>query len=404
MLISVIIVNYNVKYFLEQCLLSVIKASQNLAVEVLVVDNNSTDGSKEFFSQKFKEVQFFWQQENVGFGRANNFALAKAKGNYILFLNPDTILEEETFIKSLKFYEQHEKAGGLGVRMIDGSGNFLKESKRMLPDFSTSFFKMLGFSSIFPGSKIFDRYYAGQLNENKIGEIDVLAGAYFMMPRNLALQLEGFDPDFFMYGEDVDLSYRIQKSGYKNYYFPEIVLLHFKGESTQKKSAFYVEHFYGAMQLFINKHFKEKSTQPLIKVSIKLAAYFANLKMGLGKNAEKDEKDNSIYEVILVGAAEDIVSLKSSWPAENILAKSKAEVLITVAEATAEILQKIKAQLKQNNQMIVFAEGILSNEIIFYLMQQLNKQAKFLIHQKNSAAFIGSSSKDSRGLVIPLNA
>ena len=403
MLISIIIVNYKVKYFLEQCLLSVIKASQEMAVEILVVDNNSTDGSKAFFTQKFNQIQFFWLEENLGFGKANNFVLAKAKGDYILFLNPDTIVEETILTKSLDFYAQHRQAGGLGVRMIDGSGNFLKESKRMLPDFSTSFFKMLGFSNIFPGSKIFDRYYAGQLKENETGEIDVLAGAYFMMPRHLALKLQGFDPDFFMYGEDVDLSYRIQKSGFKNYYFPEIVLLHFKGESTQKKSAFYVEHFYGAMQLFINKHFKERSSQPLIKVSIKLAAYFANLKIALSKNGEEEEKDNNIYEVILVGGAEDIFTLKSNWPAENNLVKPKSEVVITKEEAGVEILQKIKAYSKQNNNLIIFAEGVLSNEKTFYLMQQLNQQAKFLIHQKNSSALIGSSSKDSRGLVIPLN-
>lgn len=403
MLISVIIVNYNVKYFLEQCLLSVIKAAQNLAVEILVVDNNSTDGSKAFFADKFKEVHFFWQQENVGFGKANNFALTKAKGEFILFLNPDTILEEHTFVKSLDFYKQHKQAGGMGVKMIDGSGTFLKESKRMLPDFSTSFFKMLGFSHLFPGSKIFDRYYAGHVKEKETSEIDILAGAYFMLPKSIAQKLSGFDPDFFMYGEDVDLSYRIQKLGYKNYYFPPITLLHFKGESTQKKSDLYVKHFYGAMQLFIDKHFKDRWSRPLIKFSIKLAAYLANLKISLNRIWHQPDVNISNYNVILVGGKEEYAFLKNNWPQNKTLTTPSVVVAILEADDEPTILNKIKTHLSsENRNLIVFAEGSLSNAVTFNLMQQLKYKTRFLFHQKNSSALVGSSSKNSQGLVIPL--
>ncbi len=402
MQISIIIVNYNVKYFLEQCLLSVVKASQNLAVEILVVDNNSTDGSKEFFKNKFQQVKFFWQDENVGFGKANNFALLKAKGDFILFLNPDTILEEATLINSLQFYTTHANAGGLGVKMLDGSGNFLKESKRMLPDFSTSVFKMLGFSNLFPGSKIFDRYYAGQVNENETSEIDILAGAYFMLPMAVAKQLAGFDPDFFMYGEDVDLSYRIQKSGFENYYFPEITLLHFKGESTQKKSAFYVKHFYGAMQLFIDKHFKDKIARPFIKFTINQAAYFANLKIAISKLWQQPAINIKDFKVILVGGKVEITFLKSYWPATELLAKPSAEVEVGESDDLAVIFKNIKNGLSENKNVVVFAEGILSNSDSFSLMQNLKFETAFLFHQKNSSALIGSGSRNSKGLVIPL--
>lgn len=371
-------------------------------VEILVVDNNSTDGSKEFFSGKFPEVQFFWQPENVGFGKANNFALAKATGDFILFLNPDTILAETALIKSLDFYAQHAEAGGLGVKMIDGSGHFLKESKRMLPDFSTSFFKMLGFSNLFPGSKIFDRYYAGHVKENETAEIDILAGAYLMLPRKLAYSLKGFDPAFFMYGEDVDLSYRIQQAGLKNYYFPGIILLHFKGESTQKKSAFYVKHFYGAMELFIDKHFRDKLSRPLIKASIKLAAYFASLKIKLSKTVPEPGEGAAYSNIILVGAADEVNFLKNNWPATFLTPTAAVELIIKTDAATSAIIKRIKENLKGKNNLIIFAAGSLSNENCFNLMPQLSVDAEFLFHQKNSGALIGSSSKDSRGLVIPL--
>ncbi len=372
-------------------------------MEIIVVDNNSSDGSKEFFKDKFQQVQFFWQAENAGFGKANNFALLKAKGDFILFLNPDTILEETTIEKSLQFYSNHANAGGLGVKMIDGSGNFLKESKRMLPDFSTSFFKMLGFSNLFPGSKIFDRYYAGYVKENETSEIDILAGAYFMLPMAIATQLAGFDPDFFMYGEDVDLSYRIQKSGFENYYYPEITLLHFKGESTQKKSSFYVKHFYGAMQLFIDKHFRDRLTRPLIKLSIRQAAYFANLKIALSKLGQQPDIKISGYQVILVGGKEEISFLKANWPSTQLLASPTNEIEVVENDNAAILFNKIKNKLSENRNTIIFAEGVLSNAVSFSLMQQLKFETRFLFHQRNSLSLIGSSSKNNQGLTIPLN-
>ncbi|MGG9964029.1 glycosyltransferase family 2 protein [Ferruginibacter sp. SUN106] len=261
MQLSIIIVNYNVKYFLEQCLCSVLKACKNIDAEILVVDNNSNDGSKEFLSPQFPLVHFTWNSVNVGFAKANNQALAQAKGNYVLFLNPDTIVPEDCFENCISFFESHPDAGALGIRMIDGTGKFLKESKRAFPSPLTSLFKLSGFTKLFPHSKIFARYHLGHLSENENHEVDVLAGAYMMIPKKVLDVTAGFDETFFMYGEDVDLSYRIQKTpadngvNYKNYYFADSTIIHFKGESTKKGSLNYVKLFYSAMSLFVKKHY-----------------------------------------------------------------------------------------------------------------------------------------------------
>jgi len=253
--LSVIIVNYNVKYFLEQCLCSVEKACKNIAAEIIVVDNNSTDGSMDFLPQRFPAVNFIWNAVNVGFAKANNQALATAQGEYILFLNPDTIVPEDCFENCIRFFQSHQQVGALGVRMIDGSGKFLKESKRAFPSPLTSLYKLTGLTKLFPRSKSFGKYHLGHLSENENHEVDVLAGAYMMMPAKLLNDIGSFDETFFMYGEDVDLSYRVQKAGYKNYYFAESTIIHFKGESTKKGSLNYVRLFYSAMSLFVKKHY-----------------------------------------------------------------------------------------------------------------------------------------------------
>ena len=255
MKLSVIIVNYNVKYFLEQCLCSVEKACKNIAAEIIVVDNNSTDGSMDFLLQRFPAVNFIWNAVNVGFAKANNQALATAQGEYILFLNPDTIVPEDCFDNCIRFFQSQQQAGALGVRMIDGSGKFLKESKRAFPSPLTSLYKLTGLTKLFPRSKTFGKYHLGHLCENENHEVDVLAGAYMMMPAKVLNDIGSFDETFFMYGEDVDLSYRVQKAGYKNYYFAESTIIHFKGESTKKGSLNYVRLFYSAMSLFVKKHY-----------------------------------------------------------------------------------------------------------------------------------------------------
>ncbi|MET0462700.1 MAG: glycosyltransferase [Chitinophagaceae bacterium] len=256
--LSVIIVNYNVKYFLEQCLFSVQEASRGLDVEMIVVDNHSTDNSLSYLQAKFPTVRFISNAENRGFAQACNQGLRLASGRYILFLNPDTILPEDCFHKSIEYFQNTPGAGALGIKMIDGSGNFLRESKRSFPSPLTSFYKLTGLASLFPRSKVFARYHLGNLDENKNHVVDVLAGA-FMLIKKEVLDLAGsFDETFFMYGEDVDLSYRIQKAGFENHYFAGATIIHFKGESTKRGSMNYVRMFYQAMSIFVRKHYGGK--------------------------------------------------------------------------------------------------------------------------------------------------
>lgn len=278
MQLSVIIVNYNVKYFLEQCLYSVQKACLGIDAEIIVIDNSSTDGSKSFLGPAFPTVNFVWNINNVGFAKANNQALAIARGELILFLNPDTILPEDCIQKCLQFFKLNKTAGALGIQMIDGSGNFLKESKRAFPSPLTSLYKLTGLTSLFPHSKTFAKYHLGHLSEYENHEVDVLAGAFMMIPSTVLEEIGNFDERFFMYGEDVDLSFRIQKAGYKNYYFAESCIIHFKGESTKRGSLNYVKLFYKAMYLFVKKHYSGSKAGIfifLIQTAIILRATFS---------------------------------------------------------------------------------------------------------------------------------
>ncbi|MEZ5082428.1 MAG: glycosyltransferase [Bacteroidales bacterium] len=273
MKLSVIIVNYNVQYFLEQCLHSVRKASQGIDMEVFVVDNDSVDGSVAMTRDKFPEVKIISNKTNVGFSSANNQAIKLAGGEYILLLNPDTIVEEDTFSKIINFMDLHEDAGGLGVNMVDGKGNFLPESKRGLPTPDVAFYKIFGFSKLFPKSKIFGKYHLGFLDKDKTHEVEILSGAFMLLRKSVLDKIGLLDESFFMYGEDIDLSYRIIKAGYKNYYFAGTRIIHYKGESTKKSSVNYVVTFYNAMIIFAKKHFSSKNAS-LFSFLINLAIYF----------------------------------------------------------------------------------------------------------------------------------
>ena len=270
--LSIIIVNYNERYFLEQCLHSVRHAAQGLDVEVIVVDNASADDSLEMLGRSFPEVKLIANAENTGFSKANNQGIHMAAGEYILLLNPDTLVAEDSFKTTLAFMDTHPECGALGVRMLDGSGHFLPESKRGLPTPAVALYKMTGLALLFPNSRTFGRYHLRYLNEHQTHEVDVLSGA-FMMLRKEALNKAGLlDEQFFMYGEDIDLSYRIQKAGYINVYFAGTEILHYKGESTKKRSANYVKVFYNAMILFARKHYSGGSAG-LFSLFIILAVY-----------------------------------------------------------------------------------------------------------------------------------
>ncbi|MGV6861144.1 MAG: glycosyltransferase [Putridiphycobacter sp.] len=281
MKLSVIIVNYNVEYFLEQCLNSVYKALSHIEGEVFVVDNNSIDGSVEMVKEKFPQAHLIANKENTGFAVANNQAMKIAKGEYVLLLNPDTIVEEDTFKLVVSFMDEHPDAGGLGVKMIDGRGEFLPESKRGLPTPAVAFYKIFGISKLFPNSKKFGKYHLTYLDKEETHEIEVLSGAFMLMRKTVLDKVGLLDEAFFMYGEDIDLSYRIILGGYKNYYFPKTRIIHYKGESTKKSSVNYVFVFYNAMIIFAKKHFSQKNAK-LFSFLINLAIYFrASLSLGM---------------------------------------------------------------------------------------------------------------------------
>jgi O-antigen biosynthesis protein len=258
--ISIIIVNYNVKDLVDNCISSVYKASSGkYAIEIFFVDNYSVDGSFEFISSKYPDVICIKNSQNLGFSKANNIALKKAKGNYILILNPDTVLEEGTFDKIINFIESNENVGAVTSKLILGNGELDKACKRSFPTLSAAFPRIVGLSALFPNSKVFGKYNLTYLDENKTHEVDSICGAFMFIPKKVLDETGCFDEDYFMYGEDIDLCYRIKQKGYKNYYYPEVTTVHLKGGSTSKTKFSYVNNFYGAMSVFVSKNFKDSS-------------------------------------------------------------------------------------------------------------------------------------------------
>jgi len=232
---------------------------QKIDGEIIIADNNSTDGSKEHLPLKFTNVKFIFNDANLGFAKACNQGFKISSGNYILFLNPDTILTETCLKDCISFFETHADAGAAGVRMLDENGNFLKESKRGLPSPSASFYKLFGLTAMFPGSKTIAKYYQGHLREDENNPVDVLSGAFMMIKKEVFEKVNGFDESFFMYGEDIDLCLRITQQGYKNYYLGKVSITHSKGGSTVYNYK-YIRDFYGAMNLFVKKHYNDKPT------------------------------------------------------------------------------------------------------------------------------------------------
>ncbi len=285
MKLSVIIVNYNVKYFLEVCLHSVLRAAKGVDAEVIVVDNNSTDDSCQMLREHFPSVVLIENKDNKGFSKANNQGVAIAKGQYILFLNPDTVMPEDFFAKTIAYMDAHPDAGALGPRLIDGKGQFAPDAKKSFPSLSVAIFKTTGINKLFSKSPYFNRYYAVHVGERETAAVEVLSGCCMLVRRKAMDEAGGpFDEDYFMYCEDVDLSYRIHKSGYKNIYYPEADLIHYKGESTRKMTLSYVRIFNEALVTFVKKHYSAKDARlfvTFINLGIILRAVLGTVKRGL---------------------------------------------------------------------------------------------------------------------------
>ncbi|MEO9023050.1 MAG: glycosyltransferase family 2 protein [Ginsengibacter sp.] len=400
MQLSVIIVNYNVKYFLEQCLHSVLKALKNIEGEIIVIDNHSTDDSFSFFQNCFPQVHFVWNTVNVGFARANNQALQMAKGEYILFLNPDTIVPEDCFEKCTGFLKKNK--GALGIRMLDGTGNFLKESKRAFPSPMTSLYKLFGLAKLFPRSKTFAKYHLSYLSEGDSHEVDVLAGAFMMISKEILDEVGGFDEEFFMYGEDIDLSYRIQKAGFKNYYFAESSILHFKGESTKKGSLNYVKIFYKAMSIFVKKHYGSQQAglySFFIHIAIFIRASMAAVSRLVKRKWKEDQKKEEATEeksILIAGSEAEFIKVKEVLNATG-RKGYQYERINTRHEDTADSfgpfdeIKKIGRSFPEKK--IILCEGTLSFKEIIGAIQEMRGHTALLIFSEGSRGVIGSDEK-----------
>ncbi len=381
MQLSIIIVNYNVKYFLEHCLLSVMKACNGITTEIIVVDNNSTDGSKLYFQNKYPQVQYYWLTENLGFGKANNYALQYAKGEHILFLNPDTIVGENCFTNCLQFFKTNNDCGALGVRMLDGTGNFLKESKRGFPNLSAAFYKAVGLAKLLPNAC--GHYYATHIQEQENNKVEVLAGAFMMLHKKAIEITKGFDEDFFMYGEDIDLSYRVKETGLQNYYLGKNTIIHFKGESTAKKSIAYFDNFYGAMKRFADKHSTANGfIKLIIFFGISLLKSFAKL-----KNKYTNETTALKYNTAtVVGNVQSLEKIKALLP-------------FSIQIAQTQITPVFKTIFESKKDIVIIDLEHLSYTNAIEIMDA-NKNVSFAFYNPTTNTIIGSSNKNSNGFVF----
>ena len=382
MQLSVIILNYNVRYFLEQCIISVKAATANLDAEIIVVDNNSEDDSCEMVKQRFPEIRLVENNENTGFPKGNNIGVNLAKGEYICILNPDTVVAEDTFEKVLAFAKNQPNLGIVGVRLIDGTGNFLPESKRGTPTPFVAFTKIAGLHKLSPA--LFGKYYASHLDENQTGNVDILVGAFMVMKRELYLEIGGFDENCFMYSDDIDLSYSVLKSGRQNFYFSDTTVIHYKGESTVK-DATYINRFREAMNYFYKKHFKVSA---IFDVAMRTGAFvFSAYKAKSGKKPPHRKED-----YILVSDNENLQLQVENLLGKKMLGVTKAEQNSINSLVTANV-----------NTEIIFDNNELSYKwIVEKMFEWKRPNVTFRIIPLDSKFLIGSDSSDGRGEILKL--
>ncbi len=374
MQLSVIILNYNVRYFLEQCVLSVQKALVGIEGEIIVIDNNSSDDSCTMMKQRFPNIKLIENKENVGFPKGNNIGVAQAKGEYICILNPDTVVAEDTFLKILNTEDRTLITGIIGCKLIDGTGNFLPECKRGIPTPWVAFTKIFGLYRL---SNVFGKYYAQHLSENQSGNVEILVGAFMMMKRSLYNEVGGFDENCFMYSDDIDLSYMVLQNGKSNYYFHETSVIHYKGESTVKDGT-YMKRFQEAMNFFYKKHFKGSIFfSVFMKIGI---VFFSLLKMIQGKSEVKSNPEQFFF----ISENEEIK--------QKIEAKLQKKVQLASVNGT----------FARSSEIILDANYASFKEIISFIEKNKNKSFTFKILPPNSHFIIGSNSSNDRGEVILL--
>lgn len=385
MQLSVIILNYNVRYFLELCVLSVLKALENIDGEIIVVDNNSQDNSCSMMKLRFPNVKLIENKENVGFPKGNNIGVNQAKGKYICILNPDTVVAEDTFTKVLAFAQKQNDLGIVGVKLIDGTGNFLPESKRGVPTPFVAFTKIIGLYKIFPEK--LGKYYAQHLSENQTGKVDVLVGAFMLMERNLYNEIGGFDEKCFMYSDDIDLSYMALKKGKFNYYFHETTVVHYKGESTIKDGT-YMKRFQEAMNFFYQKHFR---VSLLFSIFMKIGiVFFSMVKMFQGTPSRSFGTKSMPNHYILV----------SNSDGSGEILRKKIE-----NHFNKPVLQQDSEQSFSKNATteIIFDQNYLQFKTIIQVFEaNRGKGFTFKIFPESSGYLIGSNSSFDKGEVLKI--
>ena len=370
MKLSVVILNYNVRYFLEQCILSVQRSLKSIPSEIIVIDNNSSDDSCQMVKDLFPKITIIENKENVGFSKANNQAVKIAKGEYVCILNPDTAVAEDTFIKTLKHIESIKNIGALGVYLMDGTGSFLPESKRNLPTPKVSLLKLIGLKK---------NYYANHIKRNDQGEISVLVGAFMLVKRAIYNEVGGFDEDYFMYGEDIDFSYKITKAGYENHYLGSASILHYKGEST-KKNAVYLDRFYGAMLIFYKKHFYTNLVfNAIVKIGVSIAKKTNKSVNTVHYGIDKDRKTFVLTE--------NLILLK------NLSEKYNSEIKTSS--------KSIFSDKSLSNSTFVFDVDYMPYSQIFMVMRKFSGNGNaFRIRPPGCNFILGSDQSDQKGSVI----
>jgi GT2 family glycosyltransferase len=372
MQLSVIILNYNVRYFLEQCVLSVQKALEGIDGEIIVIDNNSSDDSCAMMQQLFPNVKLIENKENLGFPKGNNIGVAKAKGEFICILNPDTVVAEDTFSKILNTKNWQLNTGIIGCKLIDGTGNFLPESKRGVPTPWVSFTKIFGLYKL---SNVFGKYYAQHLTENQSGKVDILVGAFMVMQRELYHEIGGFDEKCFMYSDDIDLSYMVLQKGKYNYYFHETSVIHYKGESTVRDEK-YMKRFQEAMQFFYKKHFKKSV---VFDFFMRIGAMVFSL---IKKNQSKEVK-REIDEYI-------------------IFSKDSLQLNLNKKQTILNDFSQFKNDLNASIEIIFDTNSFSFKEIIEFMNCNKSKNLTFKNYISKSNFIIGSNNSIDRGEIITL--
>ena len=365
--VSVIIVSYKVRYYIEQCLNSVLRSVAD--AQILVVDNNSDDGSVEYLRERFPQAEVIANDFNAGFGKANNMALANATGKYVLFLNPDTVVAERTIPGCVDYMEAHPEVGAVGVRMQYGNGRFALESRRSLPTPSVSFWHMTGLGKLFPKSKVFAKYHRTYLDKDGECPIDVVSGAYMFIRKEALDRTGGFDESFFMYGEDIDLSYRILQAGYQNRYLP-LPIVHYKGESTTKTSYRYAQVFYDAMIIFFNKHFQRYSRLFALLVRIvvgcKKVGTFIGQNLHAGSRKLTDVTENCLY----VGRKETFADVERMVSGSTYLRNPQ------FVEGADDAGSALEGRIDNSVKAVIFDTDAFSYDAILYWMYSRAQEGK----------------------------